>query len=304
MSLPPAVLVIGASGAVGSALIDELVPDHQAGRLRLVAATRKQEAAQTLRERGIEVRHLDLDDAETHGLDAIQPAFAGIDRVFLVSGYDIRMLVQCKAAIEAAKVAGASHVVHLGASGSEDTTVSHLTWHLFIEAYLERSGLGFTHVRPAAFMHNVLASAATPGVLTYFSGDARVNWVDIGDIAAVAATVLRDPHKHHGHAYHLAAEAASMAEIAGVLSELTAQPWRYEALKPEVFYEQTVAAGFDPVYMACVRNYFERLGNGSLTDPRDVFDTIESVLGRAATSLRRFLDAHRDQLTAAGDIVP
>src|SRR5438477_8623150 len=34
---PAAVLVIGASGNVGSALIDELIPDHQAGSLRLVA---------------------------------------------------------------------------------------------------------------------------------------------------------------------------------------------------------------------------------------------------------------------------
>lgn len=147
MSSSPATLIIGASGTIGSALINELAPDHQAGRLRLVAATRKEEAARSLRERGIEVRHLDLNDAETGGLDAIQPAFAGIDRVFLVSGYDLRMLVQSKAAIDAAKAAGASRVVHLGASSAGETTISHLGWHLLIEAYLELSGLGFTRVR-------------------------------------------------------------------------------------------------------------------------------------------------------------
>jgi NAD(P)H dehydrogenase (quinone) len=109
-------------------------------------------------------------------------------------------------------------------------------------------------------MQNVLASVTAPGVLTYFSGDARVNWVDVGDIAAVAAAVLRDPLRHEASAYHLAAEAASMAEVAGLLGEVTGQPWRYEAGKPQAFYEQTVAAGFDPTYMSCVRNYFERLG--------------------------------------------
>jgi len=290
----PAILVIGASGAIGSALINELVPDHQAGRLRLVAATRQPDAARSLRERGIEVRHLDLDDAETGGLGAIQPAFAGIDRVFLVSGYDIRMLVQCKAAIEAAKAAGVSHVVHLGASAAADTTISHLSWHLLVEAYLELSGLGFTHVRPAGFMQNLLLSAAAPGVLTYFSGDARVNWVDVGDIAAVTGTVLRDPGQHHGRGYQLAAQSASMTDIADLLGEVTGQPWRYEPAKPQAFYEQTVAAGYDPTYMNCVRNYFERLGSGSLADPADVSDTIETVLGRPATSLRQFLEAHRD----------
>jgi NAD(P)H dehydrogenase (quinone) len=290
----PAVLVIGASGAIGSALISELVPDHQAGRIRLVAATRKEEAAPAQRRRGVEVRHLDLDDAETGGLDTIAPLFSGIDRVFLVTGYDVRMLVQSKAAIDAAKAAGVSHLVHLGNLGAENTTISHLSWHLLIEAYLERSGLGFTHVRPAAFMQNVLLSAATPGVFSYFTGDSQVNWVDIGDIAAVAATVLRDPAPHDGHAYHLAAEAASAAEIAGVLSEVTGQPWRYEPAKPQVFYEYMVAAGYDPVFMSCVRNYFERIGNGSLSDPAGFFGTIESVLGRPATSLRQFSERHRD----------
>jgi uncharacterized protein YbjT (DUF2867 family) len=289
----PAVLVIGASGTIGSALINELEPDHQAGRLRLVAATRKKEAGHSLRERGIEVRHLDLDDAETGGLDAIQPLFAGIARVFLISGYDMRMMVQSKAAIDAAKAAGVSHVVHLGASAAEDTTISHLSWHLLIEAYLERSGLGFTHVRPAAFMQNLLLSAAAPGVLSYFTGDAQVNWVDVGDIAAAAATVLRDPASHHGRAYHLAAEAASLTEIAGLLSDVTGQPWRYEPAKPQVFYEQMVAAGYDPAFMNCVRNYFVRIGNGSLADPAGIFGTIETVLGRKATSLRQFSQRHR-----------
>ena len=121
-----------------------------------------------------------------------------------------------------------------------------------------------------------------------------MNWVDIGDIAAVAATVLRDPAPHHGRAYHLAAEAASATEIAGVLSEVTGQPWRYEPAKPQAFYEYMVAAGHDPIFMNCVRNYFERIGNGSLADPDGVFGTIETVLGREATSLRQFSERHRD----------
>jgi uncharacterized protein YbjT (DUF2867 family) len=183
MSSPPVVLVIGASGAVGWALIDEFVPDHRAGRLRLVAATRKQEAARSLRERGVEVRHLDLGDAEAGGLDTIQSAFAGVARVFLVSGLYIRMLIQCKAAIDAAKAMGASHIVYLGACATEDTAISHLGRHVLVDAYLKRSGLGFKHVRPAGFRQNLLLSAAALGILTYFCGDGRVNRVDIGDIA-------------------------------------------------------------------------------------------------------------------------
>jgi len=55
-----------------------------------------------------------------------------------------------------------------------------------------------------------------------------------------------------------------------------------------------VAAGADPVYMACVRNVFERTRNGSLTEPDGIFGTIEAVTGRPATTLRRFLERNRD----------
>lgn len=40
---------------------------------------------------------LDLDEAENAGLEAVRPAFNGVDRVFLLTGYDVRMLAQSKA---------------------------------------------------------------------------------------------------------------------------------------------------------------------------------------------------------------
>jgi uncharacterized protein YbjT (DUF2867 family) len=290
----PTVLIIGASGNVGSALINELAPDHQAGLLRLVAATRTPAAADSLWERGIEVRHLDLDDAEMGGMAAVQPSFESIDRLFLLTSYDVRMLTQSKVAVDAAKAAGVSHIVHLGASHSDPNTIEYSTWHELIEAYIEVSGLGYTHVWPSAFLQLLPMSVAAPGVLTYFIGDGRTNWVDIGDVAAVAAAALRDPEAHRGHAYQVAAESATIIEIADALSETTGRPWRYEQAKPHVFYDQLVAGGFDPIYMRGVRNYMERVGNGSLTDPSGIYDTIETVTGRPATSIRQFLEMHHE----------
>jgi uncharacterized protein YbjT (DUF2867 family) len=247
-----------------------------------------------LEQRGIDVRRLDLDEAETAGLEAVRPAFAGADRVFLLTGYDVRMLARSKAAVDAAKVEGASHLVHVGVSASPDTTVVHFAWHQLIEAYIERSGLAYTHVRPTSFMQNLRFGAEATGVLTHFVGAARPNWVDIVDIAEVAATVLRDPGPHAGRAYDLAAEAASLREIAELLGEVTERPWRYEATEPQVFYENMIAAGADPVYMACVRNVFERTRNGSLVEPDGIFGNIEAVTGRPATSVRQFLERNRE----------
>lgn len=172
MSSSPAVLVIGASGAIGSPLINDLGPDHQVGGLRLVAATRKEEAARSLRERGIEMRHLDPEVAETGGLDAIQPA-SPASTGYSSSAATTYACSSSPRRPSTRRMGRSSQVVHLGASAAGNTTISNLSWHLLIEAYMEPSGLGFTHVRPTGFMQNLLLSAAAPGVPSYFSGAGR-----------------------------------------------------------------------------------------------------------------------------------
>jgi NAD(P)H dehydrogenase (quinone) len=62
------------------------------------------------------VVYLDLDQADT-----MAPALEGIDRLFMVTGYTIDMLLRSKDLLNAVKRAGVKHVVHLGACGNDDT---------------------------------------------------------------------------------------------------------------------------------------------------------------------------------------
>jgi NAD(P)H dehydrogenase (quinone) len=293
---PPLVLVLGATSKIGRPLIDELLPDHHAGRLTLVAAVHRRDSAAAFELRGIEARRIDLDTAPRDGLTPLARAFAGVDRLFLLTGYDVRMLAQSKAAIDAAVAAGASHIVHVGAHARPDTSIVHLGWHQLIEAYIERAGPRWTHLHPTSFMQNLMMLAAIggtgPGVITSYVGDARPSWIDARDIAAVAAAVLRDPAAHAGKIYPLGTEAASIAELAALLAEVTGRAWRHESQEPESFFRSAIAAGADPVYMTCVRNVFERTRDGSFSEGSDIFDTVERLTGRPATSLRSFLERH------------
>ncbi|WP_158846061.1 NmrA family NAD(P)-binding protein [Saccharothrix deserti] len=292
----PSVLVLGATGLTGGAVVNRLLDAHRGGELRLIAAVRRPEAAAAFAEQGIEVRHIDLDAAERHGSDPVVAELRGVRRVFLASGYDVRMLAQAKVAIDAARLAGVDHVVRLGVHAAPETTVVHFGWHQLVDAYLERSGLGYTHLRPTAFMQNLLMPAMSDvasAVLTHYIGDAATSWVDTEDIAEVASVVLRSPADHHGRSYELGTEVATIGEIGALLSELTGRDWRYEPKGPAEFFTAMTAAGADPVYMDCVRNVFERTGEGSLSEVADTFDTVERVAGRAATSLRSFLSRHR-----------
>jgi NAD(P)H dehydrogenase (quinone) len=166
-----------------------------------------------------------------------------------------------------------------------------------VEAYIERSGIGWTQLHPGTFMQNLLISAGIEGtkssVITQFIGDARPTWIDTDDLGATAAAVLREPGPHAGRTYGLATEVASVNEIASLIAEVTGVPWRYEPREPEEFFRTMTATGADPVYMACVRNVFERARNGSLPEISDTFDTFERLTGRAPTSLRAFVEKHR-----------
>ncbi|AUX39697.1 NmrA family protein [Sorangium cellulosum] len=293
----PTILVFGATGKIGGALLDALLPDHAAGRVKLVAAVRRPDAAPAFEARGIEARLIDLDLAETRGLEPLVGALRGVDRVFLLTGYDVKMIAQSKAAIDAARAAGASQIVHLGVHASPDTTIVHFAWHQVVEAYLDRSGVDATHLRPTSFMQNLplllQVGGGEPGVLRHYIGDAQTSWIDTGDIARVAAVVLREPKAHAGRAYGLGTEAASMPEIAALIAAVTGLPWRYEAREPAEFLRAMTALGADPVYMACVRNVFERTRNGSLKDAADTFDTVQRVTGRAPITLREYVEKNR-----------
>src|SRR6266404_7293140 len=232
----PTIFVFGATGAFGKPLVDELLPDHKAGRIKLIASARKSESVAALENLGVVARQIDLDKAEMDGLEPLIEALRGVDRVFLLTGYEYKMLAQSKAAIDASKAAGVAHLV--GANGRQDTTSVYSGWHRLIEAYIEMSGLSFTHLRPCQtfqtlpMMH---AIAGSPGVIENYIGDTRIAWVDTRDVAAVAAAALRNPSAHAGRSYPLATAQASMPEVVDLLSQITGKPWRYADQEPGVF---------------------------------------------------------------------
>ncbi|WP_437821274.1 hypothetical protein [Sorangium sp. So ce1078] len=81
-----------------------------------------------------------------------------------------------------------------------------------------------------------------------------------------------------------------MPEIAALIAAVTGLPWRAEAREPAEFFRTITALGADPVYMACVRNVFERTRNGSLKEAADTFDTVQRVTGHAPITLRDYIE--------------
>ncbi|MEI9999425.1 MAG: SDR family oxidoreductase [Verrucomicrobiota bacterium] len=283
----PRILVLGATGQVGKGVVDNL-KNHP--EVEVVAAARSPEKASGL---GVPAVYLDLDKPES-----IAPALAGVDRIFVLTGYTIDMLRQSKDLLNAAKRAGVSYVVHLGACGDNDTRVAHYGWHQFIERYVEWSGFAFTHLRPEIFMQNMLGYGGErfvrDGVIRHYIGPSRWSWVDIEDVSDVAAACLLDPAKHGGQTYRLGYEAATYDDIARIFTRELGQPFRYEARPPEEFYRNVLAAGAEPTYMKCVFDSYIELTNGTAVKPDEVFDNLPGITGKKPRTLAEFARKNAD----------
>ena len=298
----PTVLILGATGGIGSALVRELRENAGPDEVKIRAAVRRPDAAESLKKLGVETAFLDLDGIERLPLarnEALRGALAGVDRLFLLTGYSVDMLVQSKAVIDAAKSAGVKHVVHVGAWASDDTTIVHLGWHQFVERYIAGAGVNFTHLRPNVFMQNILKfSLQGDGAIHQFIGDAPVSWIDTDDVALAAAAVLRSPKPHHGQTYPLAVEALTIGQVASVLTDVIGKPFRYEPRSPEAWLAGALQGGMEPIYARCIQNVFTRTADRSLTDAADVFDSFEAITGRKPTRWRDHAEKHRREFLA------
>ena len=285
------VFLIGATGHVGKALMAELAPDHEAGRLSVTVGPRSPAARERVAQAGLAAADFDLDDRQ--GFDA---ALAGTDTVFLLRPYTLKQMMMGKQVIDAARRAGGRAIVTLGAYGRPDTPWPIIGWNFLVEAYAERSGLAWTHLRPNYFMDNVLQQRDPQTGVIYNRIELPVSWIASEDIAAVAAAVLRAPEAHAGQAYPLASAAASVAEIAELFTRVTGRTHTVGRTDVGIMMQRLLAQGREPEYAQALVDYVDAVNAGLVAEVADVFDTVERVAGRPATSWEGFLRKRLDEL--------
>lgn len=292
----PTILVLGATGKVGREAVRLLTEADDAHivvgvRFSKGEASPTPEKAQSLQAQGIEVRSLDLDRQET-----LAPALKNVNRALLLTGYSVDMLKQSKAFIDTARQAGVEHIVHIGASGAPTNEVAHWGWHQLIEAYIEQQGFSYTHLRPEAYMQNLTAFGwLKDGVITHYIDQTRWSWVDCDDVAQVVAETLRYPDRHAGKIYPLGYEAASIQDVADILTEVVGVPFRQKSQPPEVFLETMLQAGADPTYMNCIYTQFKLNIANAIPNADATFDNFEAITGRKPTLWKEFALKHRDE---------
>jgi NAD(P)H dehydrogenase (quinone) len=222
------IAITGGSGQlarrVAELVLAKAVPDD------VILTTRTPAALASVAERGITVRHADFAAPDT-----LRAAFAGAERLLLVSATDLeRRTAQHRAALDAAKAAGVRHVIYTsGLKPAPPNPAVVAPSHYATEQALMQSGLEWTVLRNSLYADYQLPeaeSALETGVLAHNRGSGAVAYVAREDCAAAAAAVLLQ--SGHGHAvYDITGGAAITAdELAALYSQLGGKPVRARAL--------------------------------------------------------------------------
>ncbi len=290
----PVALVLGATGLVGRHLVEEL--DRDAGGLQIRLAARRVEQIESFRQQGRDAVFLDLDDPST-----FPAALAGVDRLFLLTGYSVAMLAQSKAIVDAARKARVSHILHLGTFGNWDCTDPHFAWHQLIETYIEASGIAWTHFHPNVFME-LLSSfmLIRKDRFPMFWGDNRVGWIAAQDIAQAVAAVLREgPQRHDKQNYWLSAEVAGRQELVTVFSEIFGRAIHCDVKGPDEFLSTVNALGdyqIEPWYAAGTLEFLRQVADGRMGYIGTTRNDGPFLTGKPATTLRQWAQQHKEML--------
>ena len=277
------ILVTGGTGAIGSELLRLL--SHAGVTAR--ALTRNLRKAQTLP--GITWVVGDLARPET-----LATAFEGVEKVFLLTHYLEDMVELQHNAIEAARAAGATHVVKVSAFAASDHSNAPIgRWQYQVEKELQASGLDWTMLRPHHFMQNLLAQAEyviKDGAIYSPSGDGKIPYIDARDIAAVACVTLTQPG-HVGKKYVLTgSEAISYRQAARIIGAVIGKNVRFVDESPEDARARRIREGVPPAVIESVLaiGAYQRAGGKTVT----ITTTVADLTGRPPRTVAEFVQEH------------
>ena len=276
-------LVTGATGKFGIKVVETLlktIPTSQ-----LAVSVRNPEKAEELRARGVDVRQGDFDHPET--LDA---AFAGVDRLLLVSadGDNETRIRQHANAVAAAERAGVGFIAYTSLAKAQESTNLFAPTHQATEEAILKTGIPYSFLRNNWYLENEISSiqgvlAGAPWVTS--AGDGKVGWALQQDYAEAAAAVLSGDG-HENTVYELSGKVLTQEEIAAALGSVLGKEVIVQQVDDATYADIMQAAGVPDFVIPILVEIQRSIRVGSLDVESNDF---EKLLGRPATPIQEGL---------------
>ncbi|RKI74022.1 SDR family oxidoreductase [Corallococcus sp. AB049A] len=281
------IIVTGATGQLGRLIVEQLLTRVPVDRVAV--SVRDPEKAQDLAARGVRVRAGDF--ARPQGL---AQAFEGASQVLIVSSnasaYGGDPLAQHRAAIDAAKSAGARRIVYTSHMAASPTSVfPPMLDHAATERMLEASGLAWTALRNGFYASAALLQLEQAMKTGVFEAPAngKVSWTGHADLAEAASVILAEEGRFNGPTPPLtASQALDFAGLCDLASGVLGRPIRYATVPEAQVRAKLEAAGLPAARIAIFLGLYRasHAGEFAAVDP-----TLKQLLGREPTSMRELL---------------
>ena len=277
----PTLLITGATGSIGTALI-KILSQRSIPFRAMVRSPKDAEKLATLP--GADVVIGDFNDATS-----LARALTGIERAFLLTNSSEQAEAQQLSFVTQAQKAGVRHIVKLSQlAADEESPVRFLRYHAVVEQAIRESVMDFTFLRPNLFMQGLLGfkdSIIEQGKFFAAIGDARISAIDVRDIADVAIAALIESG-HEGKIYTLTGpQALTHEEIAEAFSTTLKRPVTFIDVSPEAMRSALLGVGF-PIWQA--DGLLEDYAHYSRNEASFITSDVQNITGNSPRTFATF----------------
>ncbi len=280
------ILITGATGTIGSALVHQLADQH----LAVNALTRDPGKAKL--PAWVTPVAGDMLDVES-----MRKALKGVRTLFLLNAVSTQELTEAVLTLNLAREAGIERVVYFSVfNGESFTNVPHFTSKYTIERMIAQMGIPATILRPNCFMQNDALffkdALLGPGLYPFPIGEKGVSMVDVRDIAEIAAgAVLQREQATQALPSEVinlvGPDALTGSGIAKIWAQLLDKPVTYTGNDTAPF--EARLAHHAPGWMAMdMRLMLDRFCSDGMAATSADVDKMTKLLGRKARSYEDF----------------
>jgi uncharacterized protein YbjT (DUF2867 family) len=230
------ILITGATGNIGSEVINQLISNQINKNIEIIAGVRNVEKAKSQFKEWnnkIQFEYFDFEEKSTFNIFK-----KNINCVFLLRPPHISDVNVFKVLIEVFQENSVQEIIFLSVQGAKK---SELIPHNKIERKIKKSKIDYIFIRPSYFMQNLTTELVndikTKKEIILPAGKAKFNWIDVKNIAEVAAKLIYNFDDYRNREIEITGyENKDFQEVATLISEKIGKKVEYRNVNPLKFF--------------------------------------------------------------------
>jgi uncharacterized protein YbjT (DUF2867 family) len=167
--------------------------------------------------------------------------------------------------------------------------------HKQVEKIIKDSGFHYTFLRSNYYMQNFIEVpykyTVNEKIFSLPLENARASFVDIRDVAEVAARILHEKsNEHYNMIYDITGgQQLNCSDIADILKIILGEPIKYVNISEQTAKTELIKAGLQLEFVEHLLDFYRVIRKGGM---RQISKVVESILGRQPISFEIFVRDH------------